>query len=100
MKKLFFILIVSPFIVVGSASAVNINDIDEIYNKSAQIVKTAHELLSFAAKLTALQAKNFEVPIAGSTETVTVTNLQKQKLLDKYNNLKTKLQADLDALPD
>lgn len=81
------------------SQAVNVSDIDAIVAASYELANDADRMLRFALKLRELRDQGFEFTVADSTQTVTITNVQKQGLLVRYNELKTKLQNDIGQLP-
>lgn len=97
MKK--YALTIVLALAVTVASAVGVNDIVDIYNVSQDIHASAARLLYFANELKNAKENNWIVEIAGSTETYTITNADKQNLIVRYNNLKAKLQEDFNRLP-
>lgn len=99
MKKSIVVSILTLLITVGSASAVNINDIDDILSVSLLIVRHASGLAQFATKLKSLKEGGFVITVEGSTQTVTLSLDQKLGLLAEYQNRKAQLQADWNALP-
>lgn len=98
MKKFLLVLALTGLIL-SKAQAVNVNDIDAIYTGAGVVYSDSVALVTFAQKLVTLRDDGFVTSIAGSTQTVTVNNAQKQGLLAQYQNLKQKLQDDFQALP-
>lgn len=97
MKRLFLAVIMAfPITLV---SAVAITDIDTIFSISQTLVNDTESLSKFVYQLRSLRDDSFLIVIANSTQTVVLSNAQKMGLLAQYQNYKTQIQADLNALP-
>lgn len=81
------------------AHAVGVSDIVSISTNSNIVVQDAQNLQEFSRKLITLNANGFTDTVAGSTQTVTYTLLQKQGLIAWYQALKAQLQLDFQQLP-
>jgi hypothetical protein len=97
-KTWLFILLV-PFLTCNMVFAVNVNDIPEIELRAQQLVIEAGNILKFAGNLRDLKNNDFVLEVAGSTETITIDNPTKAKLLTRYLNLLATAQAALNAFP-
>ena len=98
-KKLWISVILAPLLTCNMAFAVTVNDIPEIEIKAQQLVIEAGNILKFAGNLRDLKNNDFLLEVAGSTETITIDNPTKAKLLTRYLNLLATVQATLNSFP-
>lgn len=97
MKKYLFLLVLA--FTVNPLGAVGVADIPEIQRVTLEINEDIRQLNQFVALLTDLANNGFQIPVIGSTQTVNVTAIQRQGLIAKYQDLLTKLKADVNAMP-
>lgn len=81
------------------AEALGVADIPDIYNAAGVLFNHATDLYRFAAHLNELSQASFQINVIESTQAVVPSNLQKQGLIAKYQDLKAQLVTDLQALP-
>lgn len=98
MKKIIF-----AFLILSSlsfkAQAVGVSDIPTIRSVAAALSSDVAALQRLADQLQILADNGFEVAVADSTQTVTLTNLQKQGLIAKYQDIKSVLVIHFNQLP-
>ena len=83
----------------NEVQATSISDIDTIGN-AVEFLRNDVELLrNLHHELVILRDNNFVIPVANSTQTVTLSNAQKQGLIAQYQALKTQMQTDFNSLP-
>lgn len=97
MKKYIFGL--ALVFMIKPLGAVGVADIPAIKLAAIQLNETVGELIRFVALLDELSTNNFQIAVLGSTQTVTITNAQKQGLIARYQDLKTRLIADVNSFP-
>lgn len=81
------------------AQAVGVSDIDAIVAGTLLIEQDILLMKRLAHQLVALRETNFVLTVADSTQTVTLSALQKQGLIAKYQDLKAQLATDFNQLP-
>lgn len=99
MKKSIAISLLTLLITVGSVSAVGISDIPNILAGATKILEAAYKLNSFAGRIKLLQDNNFTYTLPDSTQTITLSNQQKQELIGQYNALIKAVSDNLALMP-
>lgn len=98
-NKFLMLLFIFTCPILSNVRAVSISDIPAIVDGVRQLYEDVTEFNKFASSLGFLNNNSFVIPVAGSTQTITPNNQQKQGLLVKYRDYLAQIQQDLTAMP-
>lgn len=98
-KKIIFLSALTFLSFAFKAQAVGVSDVPTIRSVVAALSSDIAALQKLSDQLQILVDNGFEVPVADSTQTVTLTNLQKQGLIAKYQDQKAILVVHFNQLP-
>lgn len=100
MKKIRSLILVGIVgLIVSRAQAVSVSDIPTMRSISAQLYQDARDLLNLSQQLNDLNDNAFTLSVAGSTQTISLSNAQKSGLIAQYQFLKKKMSDDFANLP-
>jgi hypothetical protein len=99
MKRIIAVILLTPSVVLGAN--VTATQIKQAKAGASALISCGVEIMRFAAGVEALMNQNFEVAIVGSTETVALSNAQKNRVIDKsvYDAKVQACQNALNSLP-